>query len=133
MGKFQCLPVPIGNPPLSRLPYFRYHALSIYRLSIPDVTNFRRTCELSPQLLATSIEILEFVGSRILMSMDSRLSLSRSPMLCHLSSTNSCCSPTQLSHRNIAFRDSKLQEFLTFEIFDAPNSDSSEYPDMCPK
>jgi hypothetical protein len=40
-----------------------------------------------------SIGISDFTGSQILMSMDSGLSFSRSPILRHLSSTNSCCGP----------------------------------------
>jgi hypothetical protein len=70
------------------------------------------TCELSFTLPVTSIGISEFAGSRILMPKDSGLTFSRSPMTMPPVLHYLLLWPTRLSRRDIAFRDSELQEFL---------------------
>jgi hypothetical protein len=105
----------------------------ICRLPIADATKLRCTRKLSFPPPITSIGISKFVGSRILMSMDSGLSFSRSSILRHLFSTNAGCDPTQLSHRNIAFRDSELQEYYVLENPDSPTPNFLGSSDMHPQ
>jgi hypothetical protein len=105
----------------------------IFRLPIVNATKLRCMRKLSFPPPVTSIRILEFAGSRILMSMDSGLAFSRSSILRHLFSTNVGCDPTQLSRRNITFRDSELQEYSILENPDSLTPNFLGSSDMRPQ
>jgi hypothetical protein len=133
MGNVKCLPVPIGNPPvgISALMMSKTTCLADPRLPICRYTDAHVRVDFS-----TSCHFYRDFGIRGIANPDDKGFGSHlfpiPDMARHLSSTNSWLWPHTTLHRDIAFRDSNMQEFLTFENSDAPNSDSSGSPDTCP-
>jgi hypothetical protein len=124
--------------PLSELSYRDFATRDIkhssYRLPMPDTPKLRCTrVELTFQLPVTSIGISDFAGSRILMSMFRDFTF---PELryCATCLPLTPVVPHCLRHRrDIADRDSKLQEYSVLETPDTLNPDFFGSSDTRPK